>query len=147
MIAATLGRNPSTVSPEIRRNCNPAVGPTHAAYYRPFAAQKRAESRRPRSKERRLEICPALQAFVQAHLDEKWSPEQIANILRRGSSFSLFGPCGDRARSLRGCPWRLPRETDLNRSRRRTGRRGWPGTRSYWTCARSTGDGRAMLKG
>ncbi|MEU2496540.1 IS30 family transposase [Streptomyces sp. NPDC007883] len=82
-IAAALGRSPSTVSREIRRNCNPAVGPAHASYYRPFAAQKRAESRRPRPKTRRLETCPELQAFVQVHLDEKWSPEQIANILRR----------------------------------------------------------------
>jgi IS30 family transposase len=81
-IAAALGRSPSTVSREIRRNCNPDLDPDHPAYYRPFAAQKRAESRRPRPKKRRIETCIELQAFVQARLDEKWSPEQISNILQ-----------------------------------------------------------------
>ncbi|MBA8948376.1 transposase-like protein [Streptomyces calvus] len=38
-IAAALGRSPSTISREIRRNCNPNVGPAHPSYYRPFAAQ------------------------------------------------------------------------------------------------------------
>ncbi|WP_234384482.1 IS30 family transposase [Streptomyces sp. MMG1121] len=81
-IAAALGRSPSTVSREIRCNCNPNVRPTHPSYYRPFTAQKRAESRRPRPKTRRVETCPELQDFIQTRLDEKWSPEQIANILR-----------------------------------------------------------------
>ena len=82
-IAAELGRSPSTVSREIRRNCNTNVRPSHPGYYRPFAAHKRTESRRPRPKPRRIETCSELREFIQARLDEKWSPEQIANILRR----------------------------------------------------------------
>ncbi|GGT75608.1 hypothetical protein GCM10010207_85870 [Streptomyces atratus] len=64
-IAAALGRSPSTVGREIRRNCNPNVRPTHPSYYRPFTAQKRAESRRPRPKTRRVETCP-------------WSPRRLS---------------------------------------------------------------------
>ncbi|MEV0937481.1 IS30 family transposase [Streptomyces phaeochromogenes] len=82
-IAAELGRSPSTVSREIRRNHNPNLRPSHPSYYRPFAAHKRAETRRARPKARRIEMCPELREFIQARLDEKWSPEQIASILRR----------------------------------------------------------------
>lgn len=45
-IAAELGRSPSTISREIRWNCNPNLRPSHTGYYRPFAAQKRAGERR-----------------------------------------------------------------------------------------------------
>lgn len=82
-IAAKLGRSPSTISRELRRNCNANVRPNHPSYYRPFAAHKRAESRRPRPKPRRIETCSELREYIQARLDEKWSPEQIANVLRR----------------------------------------------------------------
>lgn len=82
-IAAELGRSPSTISREIRRNCNPSLRSSHPSYDRPFAAQNRAETRRARPKSRRIETCPELRDFIQARLDEKWSPEQIANILRR----------------------------------------------------------------
>ncbi|MFI2371170.1 transposase [Streptomyces sp. NPDC018833] len=82
-IAAELGRSPSTISREIRRNCNSSVRPSHPSYYRPFAAHKRAETRRARPKPRRIETCPELRDLIQARLGEKWSPEQIANILRR----------------------------------------------------------------
>ncbi|WP_449455872.1 IS30 family transposase [Streptomyces dangxiongensis] len=82
-IAAELGRSPSTISREIRRNCNPDVSPRHPAYYRPFAAHKRAETRRRRPKPRRIHGTPELRDFIQKHLDKRWSPEQIAHVLRR----------------------------------------------------------------
>lgn len=82
-IAGELKRSPSTISREIRRNGNPNVRPNHPAHYRPFAAHRRALARRTRPKPRRIDRCPELREFVQARLDEKWSPEQIANILRR----------------------------------------------------------------
>lgn len=82
-IAAELGRTPSTISREIRRNCNPALGPSHPGYYRPFAAQKRAATRRARPRPRRIDQLPELREFIQARLDERWSPEQITGILRR----------------------------------------------------------------
>ncbi|MCL7425939.1 IS30 family transposase [Streptomyces sp. YS415] len=82
-IAAELGRSPSTISREIRRNCNPNLRPSHTGYYRPFAAQRRAEERRARPKSRRIDQLPELRDFVQARLDERWSPQQIAEVLRR----------------------------------------------------------------
>jgi transposase, IS30 family len=69
-IAAELGRSPSTVSREIRRNRHPVNG-----RYRPFAAQARAGDRRPRPKPRKISQNPVPRAAVQAGLDERWSPE------------------------------------------------------------------------
>ncbi|MFD7685787.1 IS30 family transposase [Streptomyces sp. NPDC059781] len=77
-IAAELGRSPSTVSREIRRNRHPVNG-----QYRPFAAQARADDRRPRPKPRKISQNPELRAAVQAGLDQLWSPEQICQALRR----------------------------------------------------------------
>ncbi|BAU87415.1 transposase, ISlxx5 [Streptomyces laurentii] len=76
-IAAELGRSPSTVSREIRRNRHQASGA-----YRPHAAQVRADARRPRPKPRKILKNPELREAVQAMLDEKWSPEQICHALR-----------------------------------------------------------------
>jgi IS30 family transposase len=77
-IAAELGRSPSTISREIRRNRHPTNG-----QYRPWAAQARANSRRPRPKIRKLAKNARLHQFVQDGLDRKWSPEQILRRLRR----------------------------------------------------------------
>ncbi len=65
-IAAELGRSPSTVSREIRRNRHPASGA-----YRPHAAQARADARRPRPKPRKILQNPQLREAVQAMLEEK----------------------------------------------------------------------------
>ncbi|WP_412098865.1 IS30 family transposase [Micromonospora sp. BRA006-A] len=77
-IAAELRRSPGTVSREIRRNRHPGSGD-----YRPYAAQQRADSRRPRPKIGKIAACPALREHVQAMLDRKHSPEQISRRLRR----------------------------------------------------------------
>jgi IS30 family transposase len=79
-IAAELGRSPSTISREIRRNRT--VDPRGQGHYRPHAAQARAEARRPRPKPGKIAQNPALRAFIQDHLDQKWSPEQICQALR-----------------------------------------------------------------
>jgi IS30 family transposase len=76
-IAAELGRSPSTVSREVRRNRQPATG-----RYRPFAAQARADARRPRPRPGKIATQPDLRAFIQARLDEWWSPQQICHALR-----------------------------------------------------------------
>ncbi|WP_435797227.1 IS30 family transposase [Streptomyces clavifer] len=76
-IAAELGRSPSTVSREIRRNRHAGSG-----QYRPHAAQARADARRPRPKTGKISQNPELRAAIQAGLDELWSPEQICNALR-----------------------------------------------------------------
>lgn len=77
-IADELGRSPSTVSREIRRNGHPVNG-----QYRPHAAQARADARRPRPKPTKLGQNVELRDFIQDRLDRKWSPEQICHALRR----------------------------------------------------------------
>ncbi|MFI6006222.1 transposase, partial [Streptomyces sp. NPDC051366] len=77
-IAAELGRSPSTISREIRRNRHAGNG-----QYRPHAAQARADARRPRPKPSKIGQNPEVRAAVQAGLDQRWSPEQICQALRR----------------------------------------------------------------
>jgi transposase, IS30 family len=77
-IAAELGRSPSTVSREIRRNQHPTNG-----QYRPFAAQARADRRRPRPKPGKIAQNPELRDYIQPHLAKRWSSEQICKSLRR----------------------------------------------------------------
>ncbi|MCF3142759.1 IS30 family transposase [Streptomyces platensis] len=80
-IAAELGRSPSTVSREIRRNRT--VDPRGQWHYRPHAAQARADARRPRPKPAKIGQSPELRDFIQDHLTRRWSPEQICHALRR----------------------------------------------------------------
>ncbi|MFJ9146467.1 IS30 family transposase [Streptomyces griseus] len=80
-IAAELGRSPSTVSREIRRNRT--VDPRGQWHYRPHAAQARADARRPRPKPGKIGQNTTLRDFIQDGLDRKWSPEQICESLRR----------------------------------------------------------------
>ncbi|MER6386838.1 IS30 family transposase [Streptomyces sp. NPDC001127] len=76
-IAAELGRSPSTISREIRRNRHPVNG-----QYRPHAAQARADARRPRPKPGKIGQNPELRDFIQDRLRLRWSPEQICQALR-----------------------------------------------------------------
>ena len=75
-IAAELGRAPSTVSREVRRNRDVETGT-----YQPFRAQQRAAGRRPRPKPRKLARDSELREFVRLHLEKHWSPEQISMAL------------------------------------------------------------------
>jgi IS30 family transposase len=77
-IARQLGRSPSTISREIARNSNP----TNLSYY-PHAAQRRAEARRQRPKGGKIANSAELRDFIQERLEQRWSPEQIANVLRQ----------------------------------------------------------------
>ncbi|MFJ5553007.1 IS30 family transposase [Streptomyces sp. NPDC093225] len=79
-IAAELGRSPSTVSREIRRNRT--VDPRGRWHYRPYAAQARADARRRRPKPGKIRRNPELRDFVQAGLARRWSPQQICQALR-----------------------------------------------------------------
>ncbi|WKK27296.1 IS30 family transposase [Streptomyces olivoreticuli] len=76
-ISAELGRSPSTISREIRRNRHPGNG-----QYRPHAAQARADARRPRPKPGKIGKNRELRVFIQTRLDTRWSPEQICQALR-----------------------------------------------------------------
>ncbi|MFI8784838.1 IS30 family transposase [Streptomyces albidoflavus] len=79
-IAAELGRSPSTISREIRRNRRPM--PRGGFSYQPFHAHRRAERRRPRPKAGKIGQNPELRDFIQDHLTMPWSPEQICQALR-----------------------------------------------------------------
>jgi len=75
-IAYSLGRAPSTISREIKRNGGQAL-------YRANQADKRAWDRAWRPKRCRLAEDPALAETVAAKLQLQWSPEQIAGWLKR----------------------------------------------------------------
>lgn len=77
-IARDLNRSPSTISREVRRNAYALTGA-----YRPHAAQARADMRRSRPKRGKIAQNLELRAYIQGKLDRKWSPEQIARMLRR----------------------------------------------------------------
>jgi transposase, IS30 family len=75
-IAVQLGRAPSTISRELRRN---AAG---SGSYRPFEAHRRATGRRGRHHRRRIETSPELLLAVSELLAQRWSPQQISRHLR-----------------------------------------------------------------
>lgn len=116
-IAMELGRAVSTVARELTRN-----RASDGAYH-PFTAHALMRTRRPRPKPRRLEMDAALRGRVQKHLDEHWSPEQIAHELatKHGSPIAvetiyqaLYAPTRVIARDPRavlrtGRPHRRPR--------------------------------------
>ena len=60
-LARRLGRSPSTISRELRRNAHP-----HDSVYRPRRAHQIARSRRPRPKERKIRPGTALYDYVAA---------------------------------------------------------------------------------
>ena len=76
-IAAQLGRSPSTVSRELRRNQDP-----RSLAYRPFAAQTMAARRRGRPGRGKLLRDQELREYVAGRLEARWSPEQISQALR-----------------------------------------------------------------
>jgi transposase, IS30 family len=75
-IALRLGRAPSTVSRELRRNATRSRG------YRPFDAHRRATARRVRNHRRRIETNGELRQLVAELLAQRWSPQQISRHLR-----------------------------------------------------------------
>ena len=74
-IADQLGRSPSTISREVRRNGGYVV-------YRAADADQRAEQQARRPKACKLRQNPALCRLVAAKLKLQWSPEQIAGWLK-----------------------------------------------------------------
>ena len=76
-IAARLGRSPSTVSRELRRNRHGAGGD-----YMPEHAHTQAWRRQRRPKLSKVGSDPALRAQVQQMLDERLSPDRVSGRLR-----------------------------------------------------------------
>jgi IS30 family transposase len=72
-IAEALGRNPATISRELKRNTHRDVG------YKPASAQRKADERC--WKGARLDRDEALREEVLAALKRGWSPEQVAGWL------------------------------------------------------------------
>lgn len=75
-IASTLGRSPSTISREVRRNGG-------ADCYRAARSDQAAWDRSLRPKTCKLACYASLARTVSAKLNRKWSPEQIAGWLKR----------------------------------------------------------------
>jgi transposase, IS30 family len=75
-IAASIGRSPSTVSRELRRNLD-GLG-----RYRATSAHALAYVRASRPKPAKLATNPQLRGIVEADLAKKYSPEQIAGRLK-----------------------------------------------------------------
>jgi IS30 family transposase len=80
-IAGELGRNPSSVSREIRRN-----KPPERNRYTPRLAHGRAIAYRKHRGKRKLEQDGQLRDHVVAHLKLGWSPEQIAATTKDGAA-------------------------------------------------------------
>jgi transposase, IS30 family len=76
-IGQRLGRSPSTISRELRRNATQALG------YLPYSAHRIAAVRRDRPKERKLQRRGRLRQYVAHGLRRRWSPEQISRRLVR----------------------------------------------------------------
>jgi IS30 family transposase len=74
-IAGELGRSPSTISRELRRNTVSTRG------YLPHTAHRLSVQRRARPRQAKLIANDELRAYVQAKLNKKWSPQQISNRL------------------------------------------------------------------
>jgi IS30 family transposase len=74
-IASALQRAPSTISRELHRNR------TDTGTYEPYAAHRRAATRRPRPKASKLVHRDKLRDYVQKKLLLRWSPEQISHAL------------------------------------------------------------------
>jgi len=75
-IATRLGRSPSTISRELRRNVHVGGG------YRASSAHAMAYHRASRPKPSKLAVNLALRAKVEQDLEKKYSPEQITGRLR-----------------------------------------------------------------
>jgi IS30 family transposase len=75
-IAMEIGRSPSTVSRELRRNVDRSGG------YLPRSADRIAVERLPRPRKRRLLTDVDLRGVVMELLEKRWSPEQVAHELR-----------------------------------------------------------------
>ncbi|XAS74143.1 IS30 family transposase [Micrococcaceae bacterium Sec5.1] len=74
-IARDLGRNPGSISREIKRNSHPVLG------YRPYGAHRAATAARARPKGSKLAEPGELHDYVKAKLLLRWSPQQISRSL------------------------------------------------------------------
>ena len=76
VIAAELGRSPSTMSRELRRNTISKRG------YMPHTAHRLSVQRRRRPRESKLVTNDGFREYVREKLRMRWSPEQISHRIR-----------------------------------------------------------------
>jgi len=76
-IAVAMGRAPSTISRELRRNTVSRHG------YLPHSAHRASVKRRERPRQAKLSLEGPLRDYVTVKLAKRWSPEQISRRLRR----------------------------------------------------------------
>lgn len=81
--ARRLGRSPSTISREVRRNAT-----THDGFYRPSKAHRYAVTRRSRSR-RGVKFKPRDYELVRIYLSKKWSPQQISQRLSQSGELDM----------------------------------------------------------
>ena len=93
-IAMELGRAPSTISREIRRNSDPD------GRYRPHHAEHAARLRACKPRKRRVAVDRVLAEAVGRLLAKRWSPEQVAHDCACCLSMSRCAGCA-RSRSTR----------------------------------------------
>lgn len=82
-IARRLGRSPSTISEEIKRN-------SYKGYYVAIHAQAVTEERKVRARKRHPLKDPQTYACVLEKLRDGWSPEQIAGRLRKENGKTII---------------------------------------------------------
>lgn len=85
-IARLLGRSPSTICREIRRNSR--MAPTGTPVYRPSIAIEMTSGRRRRSRRNR-QFSADEWARVESLLRDDWSPEQVSAVLRGRGLLSI----------------------------------------------------------
>ena len=83
-IAKAIGRNHSSVSREIKKN----KPPIHKLYTPRLAHQRALAYRKRRGRIERLKSA-ALREYVVFHLKQGWSPEQIANTVKKAMGASI----------------------------------------------------------
>jgi len=83
-IACELGRSPSTISRELRRNAKPTKH--YAGGYRADRAHGLAARRRRWDKRHKMLRQPALREYVRNRLAMGWSPQQIAGRLAKDNA-------------------------------------------------------------
>jgi len=83
-IAKAMGRHPSTISRELRRN----VGELADGIYRAEPAHQHAIARRRRAR-KGTQFTDQQWAHVVALIEEDWSPEQISGVLRHDGPFKI----------------------------------------------------------
>lgn len=87
-IAKEIGVHKSTISREFKRNITFVYTKLGSWQYKPNYAQTYAETRH-KEKKKNVKLTAEAKAFIQAKIQEDWSPEQICGYAKKHNLFSL----------------------------------------------------------